>query len=293
MKVQWTDIVKIASATLGTGLAVAAIVVPIISSDVRCWAGIDSVDKCTPSVTIVVEGSTSMININQSIANALTKKIPNTTINTHTSSSKQGIKDLINNKITIAAVSRPITDEEKATGLLLAEAVVENKIAVIVGRNNPVWRLSRSQLKMIFQGQITNWADVRKGYSKKIKVINRPPESGTHQEFKKLALDDEEFGATPNIETLPIDATIPIIKKLNDDGISYASFNQIDKQKTVHPVLIDEFWPAEKSYSLKRKFYYVYLAEDKSNEAVKRWMDYVKSPEGKQVIQMAMEDSTE
>lgn len=180
-KSQWPNNAKLFAA-LGTFLTSFAIIIPVISQNVRCWTRIAPPDKCIPRAVIVVEGSTSMININNALAKGLSKKIPNTVIKTNTISSDQAIKDVIDNKNNIAAVSRELKDSEKASGLL-AEYVAENKIAVVVGKDNPVWRLTLLQVKKIFQGEIKNWSDVKVGYSKNIKVINRPPESGTHQEF--------------------------------------------------------------------------------------------------------------
>lgn len=290
MKAQWRNNAKISAATLGTIIARIAIIVPVVNQDVRCWTRIDPSDKCIPEAVIVVEGSTSMININNSLANGLRKKIPNTVINTNTSSSDRGIKDILDNKITVAAVSRDLKESEKASGLL-AEYVAENRIAVVVGKKNPVWRLSLLQLKKIFQGEIKNWSELENGKLKTIKVINRYHESGTYQEFKRLVLDNEDFGQGSNIKNWSRDETTLILRELKDDGISYASFNQIEEQDSVHTLRINNLWPSKRDYPLKRNFYYVYLAKDKSAIEVKRWMDYVNSPEGKQIIQRVMEES--
>ncbi len=290
MRGRWLKNAKISAASLGTILAILAIVVPVISQDVRCWIGIDPPNKCIQKVVIVVEGSTSMIELNNRLADGLRKKIPNTFVNTNTNSSEQGIQDLLNHRINIAAISRDLQESERANGLL-AEYVAENRIAVVVGKKNPVWRLSLLQLKKIFQGEIKNWSELENGKLKTIKVINRPPESGTYQKFKSLVLDNEDFGQSSNIKTWPRDETTPILRELKDDGISYASFNQIEEQETVHTLRINNLWPSKQKYPLKRSFYYAYLSRDKSAIEVKRWMDYVKSPEGKQIIQRVMEES--
>ena len=165
-----------------------------------------------PSGTNVrIDGSTSMVQINQALKNSFEQQFPRTTVNTQAGGSDKGIQDLIAGNLDIAAISRPLSSQEQAQELA-AIPVTEDAIAIVVGDKNPFRKgLTKEQVEKIFQGQITNWSDVG-GQSRAIRVINRPAISGTHQAFKEMVLQGGNFGTTSNITTLEQDATTPLLR---------------------------------------------------------------------------------
>ncbi|MGK7921833.1 MAG: substrate-binding domain-containing protein [Trichodesmium sp.] len=62
------------------------------------------------------------------------------------------------NKVQIAAVSRPLKPEEAEANIKLIP-IAKDALAVVVGINNPYkGDLKLDQLKYIYQGKITNWS---------------------------------------------------------------------------------------------------------------------------------------
>ncbi len=154
-------------------------------------------------------------------------------------------------------------------------------IAIIVGKSNPFSPgLTSSQVADIFQGKINNWSGVG-GAAANIRVINRPPVSGTHQAFKDLVLKSGNFGTSPNISTLPRDATTPLIQALGTDGIGYATFAQTASQQTVRVVPIDGLTPDAGTYPFKRSLYYVYK---NPSPGVQAFLGFATSPPGQQAL---------
>lgn len=67
--------------------------------------------------TININGATSMVQINQAIKKGFEREFPETAIATKARGTEVGIELLQEGKINIAAISRPITEQEQATGL--------------------------------------------------------------------------------------------------------------------------------------------------------------------------------
>lgn len=168
---------------------------------------------------------------------------------------------------------------------MAAVRVTQDAIAIVVGDKNPFRKgLTSEQVVGIFTGKITDWSVVG-GTPGIIKVINRPAGSGTHQAFQELVLKGGQFGTTPNITTLPQDATTPLLRALGTNGIGYATFAQVANQQTVRTVPIDGLTPQASSYPYQRTLYYAY--KKNASPQVQAFLGYATSPQGKQAIAAA------
>jgi phosphate transport system substrate-binding protein len=217
-----------------------------------------SLPSSLPSgTTVKIDGSTSMVTINQNLKRSFERQFPGTSVVTSANGSQNGITDLLAGRVDIAAVSRPLTAQEQSQGLM-AVSVTKDAIALVVGKVNPFNQgLTSTQVADIFQGKINNWSAVG-GENATIRVINRPAISGTHQAFQEIVLKKGNFGTTPNIATLPRDATTPLLQALGTDGIGYATFAQVANQQTVRFVPIDGLTPDANGYPFQRQLFYVY-----------------------------------
>lgn len=238
-----------------------------------------------PSGTSVrIEGSTSMVQINQALKQSFQQQFPGTTVNTQAGGTDVGIQALLAGNVDLAAISRPLSDREKGQGLV-AVPITQDAIAIVVGANNPFRQgLSSNQVEGIFQGQITNWSAVG-GTPGTIRVINRPPGSGTRQAFQELVLEGGNFGATPNFTTLDRDATTPLLQALRTDGIGYATYAQVAKQQTVRTVPVDGLIPQAGNYPYQRTLYYTY--KQPASPQVQAFLGYLTSSQGQQAISTA------
>jgi len=234
--------------------------------------------------TVSIDGSTSMVLINEALKAGFMQQYPGTQVNTAAVGSENGIQALLLGDIDVAASSRPLTAQEQANGLV-AVPVTTDRMALVVGNDNPYRRgLSTGQVAQIFQGQITNWSALG-GPDATIRVINRPSVSGTHAAFREMVLKGGDFGTTPNITTLDRDATTPLLQQLGTDGIGYATFSQVADQQTVRVVPVDGVTPEAANYPLQRPLYYVY--KDANSPAVQAFLGFALSPQGQQAIAAA------
>jgi phosphate transport system substrate-binding protein len=230
---------------------------------------------------ITIDGSTSMVGINQALKKNFEQKFPGTLIQTDAKGTDKGILGLLTSVIDIAAISRPLTSQEQTQGLA-AIPVAKDVIAIVVGLDNPFRKgLTQEEVKDIFQGKITNWSQVG-GQNAPIQVINRPPISGTYQTFQSLVLRGESFGKGDNFINMERDATTPILQALGKNGISYATNVQIKDQQTVRSLEIDGLTPDATNYPFFRTLYYAY--KKPATTAIKDFLGYATSPTGQQVI---------
>lgn len=239
-----------------------------------------------PAGTVVrINGSTSMVQINQALKAGFMQKFAGTSVITDAKGTDVGIAGLVSGTVDVAGISRPLTPEETGQGLAAIPAA-QDAIAIVVNVDNPFRRgLTRQQVVDIFQGKLDNWSAVG-GPARTIRVLNRPPVSGTHQAFQALVLNGGNFGRTANIEQLPRDATTPLLRALGSDGIGYATYTQVVDQRTVRTVPIDGFTPESPQYPFQRTLYYAY--RNPPNPAVSAFLGYATSAAGTQAIAEAM-----
>ncbi len=237
--------------------------------------------KVPTGTRLKINGSTSMVGINEILKSRFQQKFPGTAITTNATGSDKGITELLTGKVDLAALSRPLTAEEQAQGLV-AIPIAKDAIAIVVGESNPFRKgLSQEQVRGIFQGKIGDWSEVG-GSSDPIQVINRPTSSGTRQTFQNLVLEGEDFGTSSNFQTMPRDATTPILQALGQDGISYATYAQVVNQQTVRLLAIDGLTPEAANYPYIRTLYYVY--KNPISAPVKAFLGYATSPTGQSAI---------
>ncbi len=231
--------------------------------------------------TVTIDGSTSMVNVNEALRTKFQQAFPGTVVKTDAQGTDKGVVNLILGKVDIAASSRPITPQEQNQGVA-AVPITSDAIAVIVGEQNPFRQgLTLSQLQGIFTGKITNWSEVG-GPNKPIKVINRPSESGTQQIFVSQVLQGQAFGQGANFQTMARDATTPIIRALGNNGISYATYVQVENQQTARILPIDGALPNAQNYALVRQLFYFYKTPP--SPQVEAFLGFATSPQGQQAI---------
>ena len=230
---------------------------------------------------IRIDGSTSMVAINQNLKTAFEQKFPGTQVITQSHGSGPGLSGLQTGQVDLAAVSRPLTPAEITQGLTPI-AIATDPIALVVGINNPFsGNLTPDQVVGIFSGTLTAWSQLGGGGGK-IRVINRPAASGTHQVFQDLVLKGAPFGSAPNFTTLTTDATTPLLRALSTDGISYATYSQVANQKTVRVLNISGSPPPQPNYPYSRALFYVY--KNPPSPAIQAFLGYSLSPVGQQAI---------
>jgi phosphate transport system substrate-binding protein len=228
--------------------------------------------------TVRIQGSTSMVKINQELANSFQQQFPGTNATAQAEGTEKGLTAVLGGTADVAAISRPLTPQEQQIGLA-SVPVAQDAIAIVVGNRNPLSSgLTSQQVYDIFTGKITSIP----GKIENIQVINRPNISGTHQAFKELVLKGANFGNGPNFETLAQDATTPLLQKLDNNGIGYATASQVLNQQTVRLVPVDGLTPQAPNYPYQRTLSYAY--KQPASPQVQAFLGFLRSPQGQQAL---------
>lgn len=254
-----------------------------------------NLDTSLPNPSVLgIDGSTAMVALVKDLRNAYSQVNPNipTTYGIpdgSPSGSNQGLKNLIDGNVAIAATSRPLKAAEAQAGIQLVP-IAKDAIAVVIGINNLFkGNLTKEQLRDIYQGKITNWSQVG-GVNQPIRVVNRASTSGTREAFQDIVLLGQGFAPdSSNFITWKQDETTAILRDLGDNGISYATASQVEKQEIVRIIAIDGVLPTDANavkagrYPISRS---LFLGVKKITSPVsKQFIEFALSPQGQQIVQ--------
>jgi phosphate transport system substrate-binding protein len=254
-----------------------------------------NLDTSLPNPNILgIDGSTAMVALIKALRNDFSQVNPNipTSYGVPDGSptgSNQGLKNLIDGSVAIVATSRPLKAAEAQAGIQLVP-IAKDSIALVVGINNPFkGNLTKDQVRDIYLGKITNWSQVG-GTNQPIRVINRAVTSGTREAFQDIVLLGQGFAPdSPNFITWKQDETTAILRDLGDNGISYATVSQVEKQEIVRIIAIDGVLPTDTNavkagkYPINRS---LFLGVKKTTSPVsKQFIEFALSTQGQQIVQ--------
>lgn len=260
---------------------------------------VSSVSFAAGRNSVQIKGSDTMVNLGQAWAEKYMEIYPDEFIAVTGGGSGTGFSSLISATCDIAMSSRNIKGKEitlaKQRGVDPFEIKVAlDGLAVVVNPKNPVSNLTIQQLADIFTGRVTNWKEVG-GEDKKIVLLSREVNSGTHVYFKEHVLrkndpaSQEEF--VPSALMLPSSQAIADEVAQNTGAIGYYGMGYIsDKHKAIH-VALDEstgfIAPTIENvvsgkYPISRPLFFYTNGEPQS--LVKKIVDFALSKEGQKIV---------
>ena len=235
------------------------------------------------SGTVALNGSTSMEKLVNGLKEGIVETYPNLQLEPQFTGSSAGVEAVTNGTADIGDVSRALTDEEKAGGLV-ENIVALDGIAVVTDTANTATNLTTQQLKDIYTGKITNWSEVG-GADQNIVVIGRESGSGTRDAFEEILdiADQCKLAQTLN-ETGAVAAAV----QSTPGAIGYISLDALnDKVKALQ---LDGVAPSEEtvkdgSYTLQRPFVMATKGEiSKQSAQVQAVFEFINSDAGQEVI---------
>jgi len=249
--------------------------------------------KSLPSgTTVKVDGSTSMGVINEALRKGFEEKFPGTKVELASGGTDRALAAVLQGDINMAAVGRPLTDKEKAQGLV-ATPVSREKIAIIVGSDNPFKKnLTFVEFAKMFRGEITDWSQLG-GAPGKIRFIDHPEwgdtrrSLGTYDIFKKAP-----FKNGANTTRLSQDDTATIVQELGKDGISYAIADQVLNLPNVRVIPIYNTMPSDPRYPYSQPRGYVYRKET-ATPGMLAFVGFTTSAPGQEILAAAKQQEAE
>jgi ABC-type phosphate transport system substrate-binding protein len=236
--------------------------------------------------TVRVDGSSSMAVFNQALQQGFEQKYPGTKVAIEQGGTLAALKSLQDGNVDLAAIGRPLTEEEKAQGLK-ALPIKREKIAVVVGTDNPFQgSLTDQQFAKIFRGEIKDWSEVG-GAPGPIRFVDRPEDSDTRTAFQIYPVFKQgDFTSAADAVRVDADQTSDMAAKLGKDGISYAIVNQVRNLPGVRILPMHKTDADDPRYPFSQPLAYVYKGSAPS-PATQAFLGFVSAPVGQQLIEAA------
>ncbi|MDR3274859.1 MAG: phosphate ABC transporter substrate-binding protein [Endomicrobium sp.] len=259
---------------------------------------------CTPAqysggsriASIQIKGSDTIVNLIQ----AWTEKNPVFfNVSVTGGGSGTGFASLINDTCDIAMSSRLMEEKEKILAKnrnvnIVGFNIGLDGLAVLVNKNNPVNELTLDQLRDIFMAKITNWKEVG-GEDRKIVILSRESNSGTHVFFKERVLRRNNKNARDEFAVqslmLPSSQTIYYEVYQNPNALGYVGMGFVnDKVKAVSIAINADskyVFPTPENvingtYLISRPLYL--YTNGNPQGVVKMFIDYALSDAGQKIV---------
>ena len=237
-----------------------------------------------------IDGSNSMAVVNQSLKQRYEKESPGTQVDVGSNGSEAALQALLDGKVDIAAIGRPLTAAEKQKGLVPV-SIGREKIAIITSSKNPYsGNVTFEQFAKIFRGEIANWSQLG-GTPGKIRFVDRPETSDTRRAFRsypvfKAALF--QTGATA--QAVSQDDMAEVIQNLGNDGIGYAVYSQVKDIDGVKIISMHKTLPDNPAYPFSQPRYFV--TKGAPSAASKDFLTYATGASGLAAIAAANQAET-
>jgi phosphate transport system substrate-binding protein len=284
---------NMSAATLLLLLAIVAVPVPLTSALLVRPGLAQSPSPAFPlptavpsGTTVRINGSSSLESINEALKQRFESQFSGTTVEAAYDGSDEALQQLLNGSIDLAAIGRPLTEQEQAQGLV-AVPVARNKIAVVVGADNPFnGSLTSDQFAQMFRGEITSWSQVG-GQPIPVRFIDRPENSDIRRSFQQYPVfQSAPFAAGANAVQLTEDSAEAVANELGSDGIGYVMADQLAGSPTIRALLMHETPPTDPLYPFSQPLSYVYRGPNPSPE-VQAFLGYAAAPENQPIVEEA------
>jgi len=225
---------------------------------------------------IKARGSDSTLHVVKALAAAFTAETGKP-VALEGGGSGAGAKAAIAGEVSLAFLSRELKDAEKQAGLV-GYAYAKDGVAIIVHKDNPVANITVEELRDIYTGKTTAWAD-----GKPVVAFNRNTDSGTREVFQEHVLGKEAFSTKAAVKHDGV--LVSSVQKI-PTSIGYTSLGEADESKVrVLPVagikpsaatLKDSTYPLARTPTLATK-------GDAAGDE-KAFIDFVLGPKGQAIV---------
>ncbi len=240
--------------------------------------------------SLVIKGSDTLgAKLVPQLAEEFKAQHPGTSFDIAAEGSTTGFAALIDKTAAIGMASRPAKPEEISTGAgkgvqLKPTTVAYDGIAVIVNAANPLTGLTKRQVEQIFTGDVTDWSAVG-GAAGKISTYTRNTSSGTHAEFKELAMKKRDYAK--DSQKLAGNEQIASEVAKNANGIGYVGL-AYTKAAGIKVLAVDGASPSKESVQANKYPYarptFFYTDGDPAGVA-KEFIDFTVGEGGQKIVE--------
>ncbi len=238
--------------------------------------------------TIRLKGSETMLQLTEMLAAEYMKLNPGVSVYVEGGGTASGVRALIRNEVDICTASRNLkydevkilADQYKKIGI--SYIVAKDALSIYLNPDNPVNNLTMDDLKKIFTCKATNWKTFG-GNDDVIQPVIRNPNSGTYLYLKEHVLQEDDY--CDKAETEP---TMNALIEAVADNVNAVGYGGIGLAKGLKHIKVNGVAPMEENvrngkYPIIRYLHFYVL--DSPEGIVKKFIDWVLSPEGQQIVE--------
>ena len=238
--------------------------------------------------SLTIAGSTTVLPIAQSCAEAYMNAHPEADISVRGGGSSVGIANIMAGTADIGDASRHAKTKEivqaRSQGINLVENVVANDaIAIVVNPSNGVNALTIEQVQGIYSGSISNWKDLG-GASKPIVIVSRDVSSGTFEVFNEKVMSDAQV--VDSALMLASNNAVATTIKDTPGAIGYVGIGYLTssvKGLKINGVMPSKETVLNKQYPIARTLHM--YTNGRPRGMAKKYIDFVLSAEGQKLVE--------
>ncbi|MEL6936761.1 MAG: substrate-binding domain-containing protein, partial [Cyanobacteria bacterium J06607_17] len=234
--------------------------------------------------TLKVDGSTSMRFTNEDLKDRFEDQYANVDVELDASRTDQAFEALIEGDIDLLATGRPLTDDEKAQGVVEVPLEQREKLAIIVGPDNSFeGDLTFEQFARIFRGEITNWSEVG-GEDLAIRLVDRPDYSDTRRALSTYTVfEGQPFATGTTADPVADDETDSVVTALGNDGIGYAVVSQVIERDDARIIPMHQTLPDDPRYPYSQ--YRAFVYKEGAGAAALAFLGFATTEPGQKVLE--------
>lgn len=191
-------------------------------------------------------------------------------------------------RIDFGYMSRDLTAAE--AGKVVLTPLTGAGTAVAVNAANPVTGLTKTQVRDIFAGKITDWGAVGGLAGHQIRVVVREPESSARSTFEAYFFDGAKPVYPRAVNVMESKEAYTQIHNLKDSIAMVTLQTSTQKDPTMHLLALDGVSATTANvengtYPIRRPvFFFVNADPTKVKPAVKAFVEFIKSAEGARIL---------
>ena len=230
---------------------------------------------------VCIAGSTSVQPFAEKLAEVFMRQHPQIRIDVQGGGSSAGIFAAQHEAADLGASSRELAASEKD---LTEIPIAYDGIAIIVNRQNPLANLTLSQIRQIFQDEITDWSQFHLP-PHPIHIITREEGSGTRNAFEEMVMG-KHAEITPVALVQDSNGSVRELVANDPYAIGYISMGLVDSR--VKALSVDGVAPTRQdvknhSYKLVRRF--LLVTQELKPDPCQAFVNFVLSAQGQSLLE--------
>ncbi|MCX8173753.1 MAG: PstS family phosphate ABC transporter substrate-binding protein [Thermoplasmata archaeon] len=264
----------------------------------------DSEDSAWRTASIKISGSTTVLPIANESAVVLMNRYAGITITVQGGGSGVGYSNIIDGVVDIGMASRDAKSNEiqnaknKGVDLWLHPIALDAVCVVVhptVGNSTTPLNLTLQEVGKIFGGIYKYWDEVKPYLPhKEIQVVVREPGSGTRATFEEFTMHPWNYTVTSSASVQPSNPAVKNKIETTPYSIGYVGYGFLSSNMHAIAIAKADGKPyitptketiAKGDFPLSRYLYLVTNGQPKSGSLTDRFIDFVLSKEGQQIVE--------